>query len=411
MSKKLNQLKQERTEQIELMNNLRSLCDKEKRSKSEEETANWNKYDSRINELDAEISQEERIEKLNKTIVSNKPATDTPEDKAARKYDLSKAIRESRSGNLTGLELEMHDEGCQEYNRAGVSPEGLIIPEMIYKRADEQTKATGVTGGHIPTNILGLDVTVPNPIYRQIGCTVYEGLKGKFEIPFSDGHDAAFVAEEGDAAQSTPANTKGALSAERVQGWQLYSREYLAESVVMPDLLGDMIASIDRAVDARILLAAAAGNVMTGFATIDTGAALDWNGALEMIAELTADNFKKEAFVMSRALFYNLAGIERASGTAQFIVREEKGKAQQGSIFGVPAYGTSNALPVHDTNKYDIVYLDAAKTYVGFWGGVEVLVDPYTSSDKGRVKITFSRLADTVVNPAGVASKRNVILA
>jgi HK97 family phage major capsid protein len=409
MSKKLNQLKQERTSAIEAMNSMRSLCETENRSRTEAENTVWNAHDQKVTDLDASIAEEERMNALNLSIAKNKQP-ETPEDKAARKYDLSKAIRESRTGSLSGLEAEMHQEGSAEYERAGVSPEGLIVPAMIYQRADEETKATGVTGGHIPTSILGLDVTVPNPLYNRIGSTVYNGLKGKFEIPFTDGHDAAFVAEEGTASQSTPTNTKGLLSAERVQGWQLYSREYLAETVVMPDLMGDMIASIDRAVDSKLLLEAVAANVMTGFATTDTAAALDWNGVLDIIAELTSDNFKRENFVMSKELFYSLAAVERASGTAQFIVKEENGGGQKGDIFGVPAFGTS-ALPVHDTNKYDIMYMDAAKSYVGFWGGVEILVDPYTSSDAGRVKVTFSRLADTAVNPAGVASKRNASLA
>ncbi len=200
-------------------------------------------------------------------------------------------------------------------------------------------------------------LVVANPLYREIGATVYEGLTaGKLEIPFSKGFTAAAVAEQSDASQSVPTTAKGTLTATRYQGWQKYTQEYLAESVVMPSLMADMIQSVDRAVGSALVNDAIAVAIMSGFGAADTTATLTWNTVLDIIAATISDNFVNEGFVMSKALFYQLAATEKGSGTAKFILDAMTGKGK-GSIFGIPAFGTG-FLPVHDTDSYDIAYGD-----------------------------------------------------
>jgi HK97 family phage major capsid protein len=401
MNKTIIELKEARTSKIEEMNGLKD----NKELSVEDAQARFDELDKEIESLDSQIQKAERLELLNKSIAQSNPVKEESEE-AKERYNLSKAISARMDGQpLTGVELEMHQEGCRE---RGVPSNGIVIPNMMLRATE--TKTTGATGGHIPTAVASTDFTVPNPLYKEVGCTIYNGLSGKVDIPFSDGHDAAFVAEAGTASESSPTNTKGTLSAERVQGWKKYSREYLAESVVMNDMISDMVQSLDRAISDKILQGVRDANELTGFVTgTDVTAAITWNGVLDIIASLTSDNFRKEGFVISKELFFELAAKERASNTAQFIVKEERGGSQKGDIFGVPAWGTS-ALGVQNTDDYAIAYGDFAKSYIGFWGGIEILVDPYTASDTGLVKITFSRLADTVVNPAGFASKTNVAI-
>lgn len=264
--------------------------------------------------------------------------------------------------------------------------------------------------GHIPTLIGAEDgLVVANPLYRQLGATVYEGLQaGKLDLPFSKGHSAAAVSEESAASQSVPTATKGTLTATRYQGWQKYTQEYLSESAVMPSLMADMIQAVDRAIGKALVQDAVAVAVMSGFATSDTGAALTWNTLLDIIAATISDNFVSEGFALSKELFYQLAATERTSANGKYLLEGATGK-NQGSIFGINAFGT-NFLPLHDSTKYDIVYGDWKEGYVGFWGGVQILVDPYSASDNGYVKLTFSRLGAVDSNPYAFASKRNATI-
>ena len=416
--KRINELKQERAQLIKDMQALVDTASTEKRSQNEDEVAKWNEKNDRVGAIDGEVKTLERQEALNLSIVSDSNKDD--ETTVAKRYDLSKAIAEARSGNLTGLEAEMHQEAKSELRGTSGVIGNLYIPSILL-RANEMTKNTGGNAGHIPTAVGNLDVVAPTPLYRELGATVYENLSnGKLELPFSKGHSAGRVAEEGNAVQSVPTKAKGSLTAARFQGWQKYTQEYLAESAVLPAMMADMVASIDRAVGKDLIGAANLANILDGFEDDATEIFLDYEGILGLMAALDNDDFSKEGLIMSKQLFYHLAATPKlttvssvgsddvVTSTGNFIVDLiSKGK---GRVAGVDSVGTS-FLPLHSTNQYDVVYGDWSKSFVGFWGGVQLLVDPYSSSDSGEVKITFSRMADTAVNPYAFASKRNIKIA
>jgi hypothetical protein len=406
--KKINDLKQERASLIAKMDEVIQRSESSG-SKTEADEKLWKDSDARVAAIDAEILQLERQEELNKSVARTKPTPE--EDKIAKRYDISKAIFEvGKRGILTGLEAEMHQEAERELSRASGVVGNLYIPSFLIKRANEATKTTGASAGHIATGVSGLDVIAPEPLFRTLGCTVFENLSaGKLDLPFSQGHSAAKVAEAGAAVQSVPTQTKATLTAGRFQGWQVYTQEYLAESSVMAQELVDMVASIERGIGSALLLEAVAANVASGYATSDTAAAVAWVDLMEMLAVLNNDLFRSEAFVMSKQLFFKYASKAKESGFPQYMVEYLAGGAS-GKIAGISAFGTG-FLPIHDTTKYDIMYGDMSRLYVGLWSGVQLLVDPFTQSDNGYTKITFSRMGDTAVNPYAITSRRNVSLA
>lgn len=403
--KKILELKQERANLINEMDGILNKVTLEKRSKTEQETSDWDAKNQRVEAIDQELKVLERQEELNRSIAGN---TKPEEEKVAARYNLAKAITETRNGNLTGLEAEMHQEAKRELGGASGVVGNLYIPSMLL-RANEGTKTVGATAGHIPTSVGNLDVIAPTPLYRELGVTVYEGLSnGKLELPFSKGHSAGRVAEEGAASQSVPVQSKGTLTASRFHGWQTYTQEYLSETAVLPALLSDMVAAIDRSVGKDLVEKAVAANVLAGFATTDVAVTTNYAGVLALLSNLNAEDFSKEGLVISKELFYVLAGTSKDAGSGNFVV-DLKGQ-HRGLFSGVNAFGTS-FLPMHDTNKYDMVYGDWKRAYVGFWGGVQLLVDPYSASNNGYIKITFSRMADTAVNPYAFVAKRNTKLA
>ena len=411
--KVLNDKLQKRSTLINEMETILKTARDENRQRTEAESNEWTAKRNEVNALTAEIDVLQEQAELNRSIADTK--LDKEERNAVKAYDLTKAIESVRSGQpLEGLERELNEEALKEVsNLAGQRKGNLFIPSMVInsmravsKRANEETKTTGLAAGHIPTQIGGGSVITPLPLYDQLGCTVYENLtSGKIDLPFSKGHTAAKVAEAGTASQSVPTDTKGTLTAARYQGWQKYTDEYLAESALMPAMLADMVAAIDRGIGKAMLADAVAVNVMTGYATSDTKAAMTWVKALSQISELESDGFVNEAFVASKELFFKMAGIEKASNTAQFIVDKLQG-GNKGFIGGVPAFGSA-FLAVHDTDKYDSLYGDFKEAYIGFWGGVQLLIDPYSASDDGYTKITFMRLAAVDSNPYAFASIRN----
>lgn len=408
MMKKIAELKQERANLIKGMQYIVDTASNEKRSLNDTEQSDWQAKDERVKAIDDEVKTLERQESLNLSIVSERKKDNA--ETVAKRYNLGKAISEARNGNLSGLEAEMHQEAKNELQGVSGARGNLYIPAMMLEKRTENpiTKTTGGNAGHISTQVGALDVVAPTPLYETLGATVYPNLAGgKLELPFAKGHTAGKVNEGASASKGRATKTKGTLTASRFQGYELFSQEYLAESAVHPAMLGDMVAAIDRAIGKELVAEAATANVLTGYTHTADAAATDFEGVLALMSALDNETFAKEGLVMSKELFYALAGTEKASNTAQFIIQMiEKGK---GYFAGVDAYGTS-FLPAAGTGRYQMVYGDWSRAFVGFWGGVQLLIDPYSASDDGEIKITFSRMADVAANPYAFASKRNVAL-
>ena len=402
--KKLNDLLVERSTLVGKMSGILSRAQSENRARTAEEVTEWNSHNEKVTNLTAEIETLERQLALDQMVA----AQTNPETEALKKrYNIGRAIAGARQGNLDGLEREMHQEAEKELRGITGVVGNLYIPSMLISRANEETKTTGLAAGHIPLGVTPPSFSVPKPLYMELGCTVYENLSaGKLDIPFSKGSTVALVAEEGATAQNAPTKTKGTLSAARYHAWQKYTQEYLAENAVLDSLVADWISAVDRGIGSAAINAAVAANVMAGFGTADAGAALDWAGVLAILAAIDHGDMVSEGMVMSKQLFYKLAGTVKVAGDASMILTGGTG-SMKGNVFGVNAYGTP-FLPVQATTKYGVVYGDFKQVYVGTWGGIQLLVDPFTSSDNGYVKVTFGRMASVTANPYALASKRNV---
>lgn len=413
--KKLNDLLIERSDKIGQMAKILDAAREANRARTEDETKEWKRLNSEVEALSEEIKVLERQEALDRENAARKPL-EKPEADAIKRYDLSRAILAVGQGrSLDGVEREMHDEAVREVTKVSGLVGNIYLPQFMIremytgKRANEETKTTGLAAGHLPLSVADPNFVVPTPLYRELGATVYEQLgAGKLDLPFSQGHSAAGVAEEGAASQSVPTDTKGNLTAKRYQGWQKYTNEYLAESALMPQMMADMLAAVDRGIGSALINDAVAVSVKSGYATSDTKAALTYSVVLSLISGLTSDSFVSEGFCMSKGVFYKLATTVKA--TNQSLIVDFMSGNNRGKISGINAAGTS-FLAVHDTDKYDIIYGDWKQGFVGFWGGAQILVDPFSASDNGYTKITFSRMGAVDSNPYAFSSIRNVDIA
>jgi len=115
--------------------------------------------------------------------------------------------------------------------------------------------------------------------------------------------------------------------------------------------------------------------------------------------------FRKAGYVMGASLYGELQ--ETADVTLMNTIIKD------GKIKGYNTYDAMSLLGVHDTNKYDLIFGDWSRGYVGTFGtsALEVLVNPYTLDDYRQIKLTFNRLADVSFNPYTFKTIRNATLA
>jgi HK97 family phage major capsid protein len=88
---------------------------------------------------------------------------------------------------------------------------------------------------------------------------------------------------------------------------------------------------------------------------------------------------------MNSALRGTMKVTEKASSTAQFVYESDN------TINGYPAY-VSNSMPASTA-----VFANFSDILIGLWSGLDIMVDPYTGSAAGTVRVVAMQDYDVAV--------------
>jgi HK97 family phage major capsid protein len=304
---------------------------------------------------------------------------DKEENKINERYDLFKAIREHRSGRLTGVEKEMHEEGIEEIKRAGgvYDGEGLIVPHLILaKRADVLASNTS----NFTHSTLSNDLKVANTklVLPNLGVSVYEGLNGEFEVPNMAELSASFVAEDAASTVVTVTDGKATLTPRFIAANQVFSKQYLNQTSpqLQAALLNQFIFAIDKGIETEVF------NQLSGLTESSASlSAVTWSNLVALQSYIPYAN----AYVMDRSTFATAKSTDKSTSSGRFV-------AENGEIDGIAAYGSSLVTTGH------IYHGDFSNIGIGYWSsGLSILTDPFTNKSKGKIDIQVSRMADAKV--------------
>lgn len=309
--------------------------------------------------------------------------------KELENYNLVKAIKEARDNKLTGLELEMHQENeraCRNLQLPVSANLGIpdMVVERLFSRANEMTTILGSTYGHSSVGVYDEPFKLM-PDYEKWGATVLRDLKTITEIPKTTSSGFAKVLEGASTPQVVTYDDKEELSPIRFQGYNYYSNEYLSETAAVKLLIGNAINLINREISRDLLYKASiqgytpAGVEPTSFKEI-----MDTIGKSQGVIN--------PAFVTSTDFYDTILDIERGTGNGYKLTPLDY---MFGRIYGVKTFGTD--LITEDESQ-TIIFADWAKTYVGLFGGLNILVNPFARGDEGYTKLTFTKFADTGVS-------------
>lgn len=305
--------------------------------------------------------------------------------KEIKNYNLRKAIQEATDNKLSGLELEMHRE-AQLIERAIPDYGQLRIPQMVLnelRRDNEMTITLGSTYGHSPVSVYNNPSSRISP-YRVWGVTVLEDLKNITEIPITENDNYSKLAEGQSVPQITGYRGKATLTPTRFAGYQDYTNEYLAEQAAYDLILADAIYLTDRVI-AKDLLDKALLNFPVPAVDADA-----YDSLIEAISK--TQGLIKPAFVTSDENYRNALSYERTTGNGFLInpIDYNYGKLKGTDIFGTDL--------ITEDSTATIIFADWARAYVGLFGGLQVIINPYVLGDRGITRITFTRFADTAIN-------------
>ena len=346
---------------------------------------------------------------LLETIANDKPL-DLPSnvdlnEKEQRSYSLLKAVSEAAQGKLSGLEKEVSDEIA---SRTGKEARGFYMPTNINFRANQVVGTNNVGGFLKPTDHLGdefIEALKARLVVGQAGARILQGLKGDVAIPkmSAETSNVSFVAEdsapsEGNAtfAQVTMSPKTLACQLDISRKLQLQSDPSI-EAVLRQDVINSFARKIDEVAlegggsnEPSGIIASSTGNVV---AIGTNGGAISYANCVDMVEAVEVDNAilndASVKFVGNPKVTANLRTISKqASGVeGNFILGEDN------RILGYD-YMSSTLVPSDlskgtGTNLSALIFGDFSQLLLGFYSGVDVIVDPYTGSNAGTLRLAF----------------------
>lgn len=310
------------------------------------------------------------------------------------KFSLRKAIVAQMNGKAQGTaEQSVIDEAVKLNSRSGVEyQEGSLVVPMSYRAA---LTAGGDSGVLIEEEKQELLFPLENRlVLAQAGARYLTGLTGNIVWPNTTGANVYWEGENDDAADGANSFSKGTVfSPKRLTAYVDISKQLLIQE--NRDVEGIIRQLITNAIAQKLETTAFSGagadaNTPNGiFASITpTAGTLDWATVVGLETKVDTEN----------ALMGNLSYIMHPAlvGKAKTKVKDASGAG--GFVFGGDGSGMMNGYKVLRTNNvggdategYKVVYGNWNDFFIGQWGSIEILVDPYTQATKGMVRLVVN---------------------
>lgn len=306
---------------------------------------------------------------------------------------------------------------------AGVTPKGLMVPTDVL-RAPLMQEGQGSTmetlvrmlasigrrdltvglatgGGHlVATDLLMasfIELLRNRMVLQRAGMTVLNGLVGNIAIPRQTGGATAFwVAESGNPTESQQAFDQVTMTPKTVGAFTDYSRRLLLQTSLDVEnfIRLDLAKIIGLELDRVGLYGSGAANQplgiknVSGINTVDFAAnAPTWPEIVNLETQVAADN----------ADVGTLAYIINATGRGGLKTTE---KAASTGIFIWEPGNTVNGYRTEVSNQVaanDFLFGNWADLLLGMWSGLDLLVDPFTGSTSGTVRVVALQDVDFAV--------------
>ncbi len=347
-------------------------------------------------------------------IANNKPVATTVPDPdvgaEARRYSLVRLFNylanpnNARVRDAAKFELEV---SADIANRSGASPQGAFVPGFAMSKR-VLTAGTATDGAELVAEDLRagdfIDVLRNSMVSGSAGARILDGLVGNVAIPRKTTASTGgwINPENAAAAESELQLDQVTLTPRTVGAWTDMSRQLLLQSTPSIDGLvqDDLSQALALAIDAAVFEGSGAAGQPTGIAnaagvatsTVAAAGSPTWIEFVEFETDVAVANaaLGSLAYVTRPAVVGNLKTTEKATNTAVFIM--DSSAPQDGNVSGV-----ANGYRVMATNQVAanrIIFGNFRDVLIGMWGGLDVLVDPFTGGTAGTLRIVALQSAD-----------------
>ena len=332
------------------------------------------------------------------------------ERKEVKRYSLLRAINalanptDVRAQKAAAFEFECSRAAAAQY---GTTAQGLMIPVDVLRNWDlaKRTLNSSDDSSLFTDDFRGgdfIDVLRNASSVMQAGARMLSGLSGDVKIPKKlTAAAASWISTEGGDTSSSEMTVGSVSMVPRTLGaFTDATRQLLIQSSLDVEALmrDDLATALALAIDKAALEGSGSSGQPTGILltsgvnkpTAFAAAIPTFAEVVEMETAVATDNalMGNLAYILPAAMYGGLKTKEKATNTAQFVV--EPG----GTINGYRGIVSNQAT---DGNLY---FGNFADLLVGFFGGLDITVDPYTNSRSGTVRIVALQSCDVAVRHA-----------
>lgn len=330
--------------------------------------------------------------------------------KEIRQFSVVRAIAalanpsDRRLREAAAFEFEVSEAAAQRYGRGA---QGVMLPTDIlgvWKRDLNTTDDNEI----VATNLLAsefIDVLRNQSSVMQAGARMLPGLVGNVAIPKKTAAStAAWISTEGGAAtESEPTFGTVSLTPKNIGAMTDMTRQLILQSTPAIEQLvrDDLTQALALAIDKGALEGTGLSGQPTGIlSTVGVNKPANFAAAVPTFAEMVA---LETAVAEDNALFGNLAYITDAATYGGLKTKSKDTGSGMFVLEGGQANGY-NVIRTQQSTAGNVYFGNFSDCMIGMWGGLDLTVDPYTSSSTGSVRIVALQTIDVALrNPVSFA--------
>jgi HK97 family phage major capsid protein len=292
--------------------------------------------------------------------------------------------------------------------KLGRQSRGITIPQEVLRR--DLNVGVSTAGGNVVATELDtasfIDLLRNASALDQAGATVLTGLVGNVAIPRQSGAATAYwVAESGAPTESQQTIDQVSLTPKTVAAFTDYSRRLMLQSSIDVENMvrRDLAAVLGLKIDAAGLYGTGSNSeplglkLISGIGTEDFAAdAPTFAEVVALESDLATANalLGSPVYLMNAAMRGNLKTTKKDAGSGIFLMENGEVNGYRGVLSNQVASG-------------DLWFGNFADMLIGYWSGLDIMVDPYTNSTSGTVRVVAMQDVDVAIRHPESFSRGN----
>ena len=361
--------------------------------------------------LTVEQFQREALEKM---AAKPLPTADIGMDnKEVRRYSMVRALNAlANPGDAAAQRAAAFERECSDAaaSKLGKQARGFMVPYDVQKR--DLLQGTPTAGGNlVATDLLAgsfIDALRNAMVINGLGTRMLTGLQGNIAIPKLTGSATAYwVAENAAPTESQQTVGQVTMSPKTVGAYTDFSRRLMLQSSIDVEAMvqSDLAAVLGLAIQQAAISGTGASNQPSGILTQVTatviggtnGLAPTWANMVKLESDVATANadIGSLAYLTNAKVRGTLKTTSKVSGQNGFVWED-------GEVNGYRA-AVTNAVPSNLTKGSSngvcsaIIFGNFADLVIGMWGGLDLMVDPYTGSTAGTVRVVALQDVDVAL--------------